>query len=482
MSLNSAMLAGVSGLQANSSALAAISNDIANVNTVGYKETKVDFESLVNGSTDTSSYSAGGVVTNNKQLVAQTGSISQTSSPTDMAINGQGMFVTNSQPSTPGATGQVTFTRAGSFTPDSSGFLKNTAGLYLMGWPADSQGNISTSGTNLSDLQPINVDTVAGSVSATTAASINANLDAAQPISAAATAAAAAPPAAGAYDPVANSMTAYSATLNTGVKPDFTMQIPISDSLGGQHTLQIDMLKSATANTWYAEIQASPPSDVVSGPGLAPGQIAAGSVAFNPDGSIDMSNTTLFGTPPNPTLAIGASAAAAPLAGQVNWAANFGVAAQSVTLGLGGAAGSAGALTQFASPSTVQLTTTNGTPFSNLSAISINAHGFVSATFANGTSRNIAQVALATFPNVDGLTAVSGNAYQASNASGAFSLATAGTGGAGTLSSSSLEASTVDLSAEFSNLIISQNAYAASSKVIATANQMTQQLLQVIQG
>ena len=80
MSLNSAMLAGVSGLQANSSALAAISNDISNVNTVGYKETQVDFESLVNGSTDTSSYSAGGVITVNQQLVAQTGSISQTSS------------------------------------------------------------------------------------------------------------------------------------------------------------------------------------------------------------------------------------------------------------------------------------------------------------------------------------------------------------------------------------------------------------------
>jgi flagellar hook protein FlgE len=194
-----------------------------------------------------------------------------------------------------------------------------------------------------------------------------------------------------------------------------------------------------------------------------------------------MANTTLFGTPPNPTLTIGASSAAAPGAGQYNWASGLGIAAQSVTLGFGGTTGS-GDLTQFASPSTVQQTVTNGTPFSNLSAVSINQQGVVSATFANGTSRDIAQVALATFPNVDGLTAVSGDAYQASNASGAFSLQTAGAGGAGTLTSSALESSTVDLSSEFSNLIISQNAYAASSKVISTADQMSQQLLQLIQG
>jgi flagellar hook protein FlgE len=478
MSLNSAMLAGVSGLQANSSALAAISNDIANVNTVGYKETEVDFESLVTGTGDSSSFSAGGVLTTNQQLVAQTGQISQTNSPTDLAINGQGMFVTNSQASTPNANTEVMFTRAGSFTPDSNGFLKNTAGLYLMGWAANAQGVINTSGTNLSDLTPINVDSVGGEVSATTQASIEGNLNANGPISAAATAAATSSP--GAYDPVANSMTAYDAATNTGVQPDFTMQIPISDSLGGQHTLQVDMLKSSTANQWYAEIQTVPTSDVVNGSGPQ-GQIAAGTIAFNSDGSIDMSNTTLFGTPPNPTLTIGASSATAPTAGQVNWAAGLGIAGQSISLGIGGTTG-AGDLTQFASSSTVTQTVTNGTPFSNLSAIAINTAGVVTATFANGTSRSIAQVAMATFPNVDGLTAVTGDAYQASNASGNFSLQTAGEGGAGTLTSSALEASTVDLSAEFSNLIISQNAYAASSKVITTADQMTQQLLQIIQG
>ncbi|HXQ47119.1 MAG TPA: flagellar hook-basal body complex protein, partial [Caulobacteraceae bacterium] len=108
--------------------------------------------------------------------------------------------------------------------------------------------------------------------------------------------------------------------------------------------------------------------------------------------------------------------------------------------------------------------------------------GIVTATFGNGTSRQIAQVAMATFANPDGLTGVNGQAYLASNASGDASVKAAGTGGAGTLTASALESSTVDLSTEFTNLIVAQQAYDASSKVISTANQMTQALLQVIQG
>jgi flagellar hook protein FlgE len=130
----------------------------------------------------------------------------------------------------------------------------------------------------------------------------------------------------------------------------------------------------------------------------------------------------------------------------------------------------------------VQSLDTNGTPFGNLSSVSIGQTGIVTAAFDNGTSRQIAQVALATFPNVDGLTAVNGDAYTASQTSGDLSLKTAGTGGAGTLASSTLESSTVDLSSEFTNLIIAQNAYDASSKVITTADQMVQTLMQVIQG
>jgi flagellar hook protein FlgE len=479
MSINSALTAGASGLQAESSALAAISNDIANVNTVGYKGTEVDFQALVTASSG-GAYSAGGVTTTTQQLVTKQGSTTQTSSPTDLAITGQGMFVVSTQPTPVGGNAQAEFTRAGSFTPDANGFLKNTAGLYLLGWPANSQGQVNTSNTSINSLAPINVTAVAGQVSATTAVSVDGNINASQAITPQAAAAGTTPVGAGAYNALTNSMTAYDPTAGTGVQPDFTIPIPVSDSLGGSHTLQLDLLKSSTPNQWYAEIQAVPASDVVSGSGLAPGQIATGIVAFNSDGSLDMSKTTIFGTPANPTLSIGASNAAAPGPTGVNWAANLGVAAQQITVGIGGTTGS-GALTQAVSPSVVSSINTNGTPFGSLSAISIGQNGMVTATFNNGTTRQIAQVALATFPNVDGLTAVNGDAYLASQDAGEFSLKTAGTGGAGTLASSTLETSTVDLSSEFTNLIIAQQAYDASSKVITTADQMTQALLQVIQ-
>src|ERR1700710_26901 len=109
MSLNSAMTAGPSGLQAEASALAAISNDIANVNTVGYKGTNVDFESLVTGS-NAGTYSAGGGPPSTQQLVSPLGTTTQTSSPTDLAIAGQGMFVVSTQPTAVGGNATAEFT------------------------------------------------------------------------------------------------------------------------------------------------------------------------------------------------------------------------------------------------------------------------------------------------------------------------------------------------------------------------------------
>jgi flagellar hook protein FlgE len=472
MSLNSALQAGVSGLSANSTALSAISNDIANVNTVGYKGNNVDFESIVAASAGTS-FSSGGVTATDQQLVTQLGTTIQTASSTDLAISGQGMFVTTTTPTSAATSSQVLYTRAGSFTPDANGYLKNSAGLYLQGVLADSTGAIPTSGLNVGILQPINVTNVGGAVSPTTVAGLTGTLNADQAISAQATAAAASPPATGAYNATTNSMTAYDATTGTGVKPDFTMQVPISDSQGGQHTIQVDLLKSATPNEWYAEIQAVPTSDVTGG--NVAGQISAGILAFNADGSINLTNSTL-----NTDLSFGASAAGTPTAPAVNWAASLGVAAQTVNLSLGGSNGTSG-LTQVAGASAVTSTSANGTPFGSLSSIAISGNGIVTATFTNGVSRAIAEIPLATFPDADGLTAVSGTAYQASNSSGLVSLQAAGSGGSGQLASNTLEASTIDLSAEFTDLITTQQAYTASSKVITTADQMSQVLLQLIQ-
>jgi flagellar hook protein FlgE len=275
-------------------------------------------------------------------------------------------------------------------------------------------------------------------------------------------------------------MSMYDSNNATGVKPDYSIQVPVSDSQGGQHTIQIDFLKSNVPNQWFSEIVAVPPTDVVEGAGLANGQIATGKVAFTATGQIDPVNTTLFNVA-NPTINFGASAAAAPGAGQVNWSAALGIAAQTATLNLTGGAGSTGGLTQLNSQSVTQSITTNGTAFGNLTNVQIDKAGIVTAVFSNGVTRPIAQVAIATFPNPDGLTPISGDAFQVSQNSGTFTLEQPNQGGAGQIDPSTLESSTVDLSSQLTKLITTQSAYSASSKIITTANQMTQALLNIIQ-
>src|SRR5215469_5167191 len=149
MSLNSAMQAGVSGLSANSAALSTISDNIANVNTVGFKQGETEFESLVTSTAGDASESAGGVMATLRQLVDQQGQLIQSSSPLDLAISGQGFFVTTSTATNVTPTDPRFFTRAGSFTVNNQGYLVNGAGLVLQGWLADPQGNIATNPSNL---------------------------------------------------------------------------------------------------------------------------------------------------------------------------------------------------------------------------------------------------------------------------------------------------------------------------------------------
>jgi flagellar hook protein FlgE len=139
----------------------------------------------------------------------------------------------------------------------------------------------------------------------------------------------------------------------------------------------------------------------------------------------------------------------------------------------------AGGLTQYDSASVVQATLTNGTAFGNLTDVKIDEQGFVTAIFDNGVMRRIAQVALATFPSPDNLIETTGNAFRVSQASGTFNLKAAGTGGAGLIGANQLEASTVDLSTEFTGLITTQRAYSASSKIITTADEMLAELISI---
>ena len=569
MSINSAMQAGVAGLSANSAALAAISQNISNVNTVGYKRVQGEFSTVMNSQTRGSGYAAGGVAAVTRHYISQEGQLTRSTSSTDMGISGQGFFVVTEKGDNLTATDSRLFTRAGAFTKDNQGYLRNTAGLYLQGWPVDSDGNIQTDPSDLNRLRSINIGTVGGTAEPTTRVQLNANLWDGQTVSPYVAAVnkrdvpdtatppvmhtykvqyeptgtpnqwnvtvnegantftgtvtydaagnltastlpggslttmqiAAGPPAVtvplanlglttatdakARYDASTNSMAMWNpdAAVPTGVKPDFELTIPVSDSKGGQRTVAISFLKSDTPNEWYAEIRAIPASDIETGAGLENGQMRTGRIAFTQDGRLDIAKmqswpvgTGLFDDPTNATISFGSSASGAPGAGEAKWATGLGIDNQVITFDLNT---SAGGLSQLNTPSVVLSTITNGTAFGNLSEITIDEKGFVTAIFDNGVMRKIAQVALATFPSPDSLTEVSGNAYRVSQGSGTFNLKAAGTGGSGLIKSGQLEASAVDLSQEFTSLITTQRAYSASSKIITTADEMLAELISI---
>src|SRR3989338_5132523 len=141
MSLFGALASGVSGLTAQSSAMGAISDNITNVSTIGYKNTRVDFKTLVTKQTSSTFYSAGGVQSSPRQDTGVQGLLQASTSSTDLSISGQGYFVVN-EGAVPGINDQYMYTRAGSFFQDDQGYLRNTSGFYLQGWPTDAAGTV----------------------------------------------------------------------------------------------------------------------------------------------------------------------------------------------------------------------------------------------------------------------------------------------------------------------------------------------------
>ncbi|MBM3617229.1 MAG: flagellar hook-basal body complex protein [Alphaproteobacteria bacterium] len=185
MSLYGALFTGVSGLKAQGTKIGIISDNIANVNTVGYKATKAAFETLVVNNGSTRTYSPGGVIANSVQLVDKQGILTATDVSTDIAISGSGFFTVKANED---GSGEPLYTRAGSFRQDSLGNFRNTAGFYLMGWPLDNEGRLpgaagnlnTTSSANLDSLEVVNIETQSGVASATTTVEVGANLNASE--------------------------------------------------------------------------------------------------------------------------------------------------------------------------------------------------------------------------------------------------------------------------------------------------------------
>jgi flagellar hook protein FlgE len=439
MSLYDALMIGVSGLDANSRAMSVFSSNIANVNTVGYKTSQSEFETMLGSANGGAQGLATGVMASSQANIAQQGADFATSSPTDLAINGQGFFCVNTAAD---ATGQALFTRAGSFTPDANGDLKNTAGLYLMGYPISSDGTVG------SQLGNISSNGLGGKGEATANMSLEANLDASD-----------------------TAVSGYNATdplhnmAGGAVTPDFQTTVNVYDSLGGTEPLQISYVKVNSApNTWAYEVSYEGSSGNVT----TSNPISYGQVSFNSDGSLN-------------TVAPGDGSTQNDVGSfnlKMPWSTASGLGAQTIDISMGTQNATNG-VTQFASDSVLDSSHIDGAAFGSVTGLTVGTDGTVTANYSNGLTQNVFKVPLATFPNPDGLSLVQGNAYAQSGASGTPVINPADTAGSGTVQAYALEGSTVDLATEFTNMITTQQAYSASARVVSTASQMLDELMQI---
>ncbi|MEX0759233.1 MAG: flagellar hook protein FlgE [Tistlia sp.] len=418
MSIYGAMFSGVSGLSAQSRALGMISDNISNVNTVGYKSTKAQFSTLVTQSINKQVYTPGGVRANPAQQLDKQGLLQASASGTDIAVSGNGFFVVN-EAATPGLGDNFMFTRAGSFNRDASGNLRNTAGYYLQGWALDPNGDPIGNTSVLSSLQTVNIGNLSGTARATSAAELGANLP---------------------------------STAAVGDDQDISIQV--YDSLGNAHDVTLTFTKVAD-NDWTYTV-ADP---ILAGTGATSGTVTgggAGSITFDGNGV-----PTAITQPP---IAI-------------TWTTG-GAGASNIAIDIG-TVGEIGGLTQFAGQFSLGKIDQNGVRFGEYAGVVINEEGVVTALFDNGETKDIYKIPVAQFSNPNGLAARDGNAYLQTAESGDVTLGGANSGGAGKLASGALEASNVDLAEEFTDMIVTQRAYSASAKVITTADEMLDELIRI---
>jgi flagellar hook protein FlgE len=417
--------AALSGLNANEVGVDAVGNNLANLDTVGYKEETVNFYDLVaaslgigNGQTSVGLGTGQPTVTQNFTQ----GSIQSTSGALDGAIQGDGFFIVQDPSS-----GAVEYTRAGNFSVDANGDLVTATGQLVQGWNSVA-GTLSTTGpiTNLvipsgSLEQPVATQNMA----------ITANLDSSAPI--------------GSGDGV------------------FSTPITVYDSLGDPHTLTVNFDKTA-ANTWTYAVTI-PGADVTAGTAGTPFPItgASGTLTFTPTGEI---------------LTPAATAGTVPIA---ITKLSDGAADMNITWSLYNADGT-GAITQVAQTTAVATDTQDGAAAAQLTHVALADGGQIVAQYSSGQQVTIGQLALASIRNPESLTAVGDNNYEVSAETAAPAVGVPNTGGRGTVLASSLEASTVDIATEFTNLITFQSGYEACSKVITTTDTLTQDTINLIQA
>lgn len=425
MGIMSALFTGISGLNANGTALSVISDNIANISTTGFKGSRVSFANMLSQSLSgaaSNSSAGGGVSVSSIASSWSQGSFETTSSPTDLAINGSGFFMVADDSG-------VFYTRAGQFSFDKEGNVVNPQGLVVQGWLADTDGTIA----NTIDPGSISISTVSSAPRASSSFALGVNLDADSEAS----------------DTYATSFTVY-------------------DSLGSTHTLTINYEKTANPGEWEWHITFSDTGGAVV---LDPPMGGERFIGFDPSGNLvhegNAGAAPYDGAGPfdttNPTIAItGLTNGAADLS--IDW-----------DLFLDGS--SLGTVTGYALSSNTDSLIQDGYGAGTLQGISISDEGVMTGIFSNGQTRDIAQLALADFASYGGLIKMGGNLYAESNGSGQPNIGTAGSGSKGKLSSGSLEMSNVDMAAEFVKMITIQRSFQANSRVITTSDDMLNELV-----
>ncbi|HMM21754.1 MAG TPA: flagellar hook protein FlgE [Selenomonadales bacterium] len=438
---------GVSGIKAQQYALDVIANNIANVNTTGYKQQRVSFSDLlsqtISGASGATSTKGG---TNAKQIglgvsiasidtLMTAGSTQSTGVATDLSIGGSGFFIVQG-----GSVGKYQFTRNGALDVDEDGNV-TINGYKVCGWQAytvDADGNYVYNTD--ADVEPLNIysDSYNGNkkiiaAKASTEATFNGNLD--------------------------PSATASGTALNDiGTVSDFdqTSTITVYDAQGNSYDVTVNWKKcyvddTTSTTSWYWELDTTNTSL-----SLSP---ASGYVEFDSSGKIITTDATNYNSAPSITMT----------------PSGVGTAAFNVTLDFGDVGTSV-------SSSTASVTgVADGYESGELQSISISSDGTIIGIYSNDQTQALGMIALATFTNPEGLEKIGNNLYVTSANSGAFTGGVvAGSSGTGSLSSGTLEMSNVDLAEQFSSMMISQRAYQANSKVITASDECLQSLINMI--
>jgi flagellar hook protein FlgE len=503
----------LSGLDADSTALNTIANNLANMNTNGFKAQTTNFSDLFyqqvgsNGAGDEIQAGTGVQVASNSTDFSG-GAISSTGNSTDAAIDGSGFFVLD------GGGGSQLYTQNGGFQLSSNGTLESADGLAVMGYPA-TNGTVNTNG----GLVDINVPT--GQVmqpSATTNFSMTQNLDSQSAIGSQTTGQVQV------YDSLGNNYEAtvtytnqgnntwgYSVTLpntlaansstvagvttasyNFGasgatlgtVDPSTNLTITGPTASGSATITAPTVTSGETVAAYTTAVNAAITAAGITGTtatSTAGGKLTitgtnistSGSVIQDPIASAGASGTLTFNSSGN-LVSPATDVSGISFAGLSDGASTL-----NLNFNLFGADGT-GNISQTASASSTSATSQNGFASGQYESFAIDSSGVIAATYSNGQTQDVGQLAIATVNNEQGLVDMGSTEYQTTTASGDASVGIAGAGGRGTIQGSSLEASNVNISAEFSDLIVAQRAFEANSKAVTTFDTVTEETINMI--